>query len=90
MEEAPCLYHPVKKKKMFATIFAEISPLFAPDRRHFLGQSFWLGASKFHGQLFCATPVEGDIGQTAITVLKAELLGEGSARSSQIDFFFFF
>ena len=40
-----------KKKKMFATIFAEISPLFAPVTVGviFWGSHFGLGASKFHG-----------------------------------------
>ena len=56
MEEAPCLYHPVKKK-MFATIFAEISSLFAPVCGHFFWQSFWLGASKFHGRLPFVPPL---------------------------------
>ena len=45
-----------KKKKLFATYWGHRRS-FLPRLRSFFWQSFWLGASKFHGRLFRATPV---------------------------------
>ena len=45
-----------KKKNCLQHIGATGGP-FCPRLRSFFWQSFWLGASKFHGRLFRATPV---------------------------------
>ena len=52
-----------KKKNCLQHIGATGGP-FCPRLRSFFWQSFWLGASKFRGRLFRATPVIKKAAQT--------------------------